>query len=105
MLTFETYTGSTYQIEDTPAGGFVRRVNSDQKKRGDERWVRLHNNPIVEVGSSVFLVLDSLKEEGPDDHGNVVGDEDERFTYRTTSYVTRITTHYDFEEGNAWEIL
>lgn len=81
-MIFHTKTGSTYEIAD----GKVRRVNPDASRRADGEWVGLLNDPSVEVGASVLLVLEPLSGYGPDDYGF----HDGAFTTRRTSHVTSI---------------
>lgn len=81
-MIFHTETGSTYEIAESK----VRRVNAEAAKRADGEWVRLLNDPWVEVGFSVLLVLEPLSGYGPDDYGF----EDGLLTTRKTSRVTSI---------------
>lgn len=82
VLVFETYTGSTYEINH----GKIRRLNPDYEKRGDGNWYTLYNRPEIEVGRSTYLVMESLSHLGADDYGVSGG----ALTTRTTSEVVGI---------------
>lgn len=82
VLVFETYTGSTYEINH----GKVRRLNPDYEKRGDGNWYTLYNRPEIEVGQSAYLMMESLADFGVDDYGAEGG----ALTTRTTSEVVGI---------------
>ena len=82
-MRFETESGSTYEIR----GGKIRRLNPASGKRADGFWIGLAEQPTVKVGFPVWIVMESLKDFGPDDYGNEnVGE----VTTRVTSPVTRI---------------
>lgn len=83
MIRFTTYSGSTYEIRN----GEVRRLNEGYGKRADGEWVMLLNAPVIEVGQSAILVLDSLSPYGPDDYGTPP-EEADIYTTRVTSPVT-----------------
>ena len=70
-MRFWTKTGSEYEIR----GNRVRRI-SEGEMRGDGDWLRLNQEPFVEVGHRAFMILEPL------------GDCD--FTTRTTSPVVKI---------------
>lgn len=78
-MKFTTYTGSTYEIEDSR----VRRINADSKKRADGDWINLLNNPKVVIGDSVEMVLAPLTGYGPDDDG---------FRSTTSTHTLRVTS-------------
>lgn len=80
LVEFKTESGSEYVIND----GMVRRVNSKRGKRADGEWVRLINDPVIEVGARAVLVVESLRRFGPDDLKT--GDE------LAADYSTRITS-------------
>lgn len=82
VLVFETYTGSTYEINH----GMVSRLNPNYEKRGDGNWYILYNRPEIEVGHSAILVMESLSHLGPDDYGTEGGE----LTTRTTSEVVGV---------------
>lgn len=82
VLVFETYTGSTYEINH----GKVRRLNPDYEKRGDGDWYTLYNRPEIEVGQNAYLMMESLSHLGADDYGIEGG----ALTTRTTSEVVGI---------------
>lgn len=82
VLVFETYTGSTYEINH----GKVRRLNADYEKRGDGNWYTLYNRPEIEVGQPAFLMMESLAAFGVDDYGTEGG----VITTRITSEVVGI---------------
>lgn len=88
-MKFKTHSGSTYEIVDHPAGRMVARLNEDYSKRADGEFVQLHNDPVVEVGQPVFMVLSSLANRGEDDHGTDPAAAS-TYTYRTTSPVTEV---------------
>jgi hypothetical protein len=85
-MIFTTETGSTYEINDDGGVPYVRRLNSWYEKRADGEWIKLLNTPKVELGGNVTLVLESLSEYGPDDHGTIGGGA----TVRRTSRVTEV---------------
>lgn len=82
VLVFETYTGSTYEINH----GKIRRLNANAEKRGDGNWYTLYNRPEIEVGQSAYLMMESLSHLGADDYGQEGG----ALTTRTTSEVVGI---------------
>lgn len=96
VLVFETYTGSTYEINH----GKIRRLNPDYEKRGDGNWYTLYNWPEIEVGHPAYLVMESLSHLGPDDYGLSTIDRDAVLTTRTTSEVVGIDVLN--EGGVAW---
>lgn len=83
-MKFTTETGSTYEILDNR----VRRLNRDSAKRADGVWVNLFNNPKVEIGQSVTLVMAALARYGPDDDGN--RNPGASHTVRRTSHVIAV---------------
>lgn len=92
-LVFETYTGSTYEINH----GKIRRLNPDYEKRGDGNWYTLYNRPEIEVGRPAYLMMESLSHLGADDDGTEGGDA---MTTRITSEVVGIDVLND--EEVAW---
>lgn len=82
VLVFETYTGSTYEINH----GMIRRLNPNAEKRGDGKWFLLYNRPEIWVGRPAFLMMESLAAFGVDDYGTEGG----VITTRTTSEVVGI---------------
>lgn len=89
MITFSTASGSEYEIVSHPSGKMIRRVNVEHGKRADDKWVRLINDPTLEVGVSAILVLDSLAAYGEDDYGTPRENAD-KYTTRITSTVTEV---------------
>lgn len=89
MIRFETATGSTYEIVEHPSGRVIRRVNSEAGKRADGEWIRLVNDPLLAVGESAYLAMESLSNYGSDDYGTHKEDASP-YTFRTTSTVTKV---------------
>lgn len=83
-MKFQTVSGAIYQIE----GDHIRRVNPNYRKRADGEWVRLWEQPQVELGLPVCILMDSLSDHGPDDYGNHLSGEG--VTQRRTTPVERI---------------
>lgn len=65
-IVFETESGARYGMR----GGKIRRLNPDHKKRADGEWLRLVNEPEIEVGRRAILLLEPLSGYGADDLGN-----------------------------------
>lgn len=82
-MKFRTESGSTYEI----VGDKIRRLNRDFGKRADGFWIQLAERPTVQVGYPVWIVMESLKEYGPDDYGNEYAED---VTTRVTTPVTVI---------------
>lgn len=87
MRAVKTASGAEYEF----FGGRVRRLEaaSENSKRKDGEWLVLHNAEefVVDrslVGMSLFLQLEQLSAEGPDDEGrpqgSVVGGSTTRMT-------------------------
>lgn len=89
VLVFETYTGSTYEINR----GKIRRLNPNHEKRGDGNWYTLYNRPEIWIGQSAYLMMESLSHLGADDFGAEGG----VVTTRTTSEVIGIDILNDEE--------
>lgn len=92
VLIFETYSGSTYEINH----GKIRRLNPDYEKSGDGNWYILYNRPEIEVGQSAYLMMESLSPLGANDCGQEGGDA---MTTRITSEVVGFDV---LNEGEAW---
>ena len=92
VLAFETWTGSRYEINH----GKIRRLNPDAEKRGDGNWYTMYNRPVIEVGQSAYLMMESLSHLGADDYGTEGG----ALTTRTTSEVVGFDVFN--EEWVAW---
>ena len=88
-MIFTTYSGSTYEIKD----GQVRRLNEGYAKRADGEWVTLSNDPVVEIGEPVVMILESLAIRGPDDYGTP--------TWAADTHTTRVTSPVISKEDNA----
>lgn len=84
-MRFKTLSGSHYEIQDDR----IRRVNENYEKRADGRWLRLLDEPLIDVGWPVVLKLEPLSEIGPDDFGDEA--EASPHTIRITSAVTEVT--------------
>lgn len=84
-MKFTTVSGSEYEIKD----GFVRRINPLAGKRADGEWVKLIQEPVIEVGESAILRTESLRKYGPDDYGTP-DDQADDVTTRVTSTVTGV---------------
>lgn len=88
---FRTESGAVYEFlysarEDQ---WLVRRGNLDYEKRGDGTWLRLLNEPFVEVGYRAMLVVEPLDALGPDDVGNPK-DSGAASTTRLTTIVAEV---------------
>ena len=79
-LVFETMSGARYWIK----GGMLKRLNPNDEKRGDGEWLKLINEPAIEVGRRAILLVEPLSSYGPDDFGNT---EEAAFTQRITTPV------------------
>ena len=88
-MIFTTYSGSTYEIKD----GQVRRLNEGYAKRADGEWVTLSNDPVVEIGEPVVMILESLANRGPDDYGTP--------EWAADTHTTRVTSPVISKEDNA----
>ena len=88
-MIFTTYSGSTYEIKD----GQVRRLNEGYAKRADGEWVALANDPVVEIGEPVVMILESLASRGPDDYGPPA--------WAADTHTTRVTSPLISKEDNA----
>ena len=88
-MIFTTYSGSTYEIKD----GRVRRLNEGYAKRADGEWVNLANDPVVEIGEPVVMILESLASRGPDDYVTPV--------WAADTHTTRVTSPVLSTEDNA----
>lgn len=88
-MKFRTKSGSEYEIVEHPAGKVVRRINTNYQKRVDGEWVRLINNPVIEVGEQAVLTMPSLSEFGYDDIGTPEELASE-YTTRVTSTITEV---------------
>ena len=88
-MRFKTVSGSEYEIVNHPSGSVVRRLNTKYKKRVDGEWVRLLNEPVIEVGGQALLVMPSLSEFGYDDIGTPEELASEYMT-RVTSTITEV---------------
>lgn len=88
-MRFNTATGSEYEIIQHPSGSVVRRLNTNYQKRVDGEWVRLLNEPVIEVGEQTVLVVPSLSAFGADDIGTPEQFASEHTT-RTTSIITEV---------------
>lgn len=73
-------------------GNRIMRVTnqSDHEKRGDGKWLTLHNDPVFRVGERAILAVESLAALGPDDHGTPPEMADPDVTVRVTTPVVRI---------------
>ena len=83
-MKFRTKSGSEYEIVEHPAGKVVRRINTNYQQRVDGEWVRLLNEPVIEVGGQAILTMPSLSEFGYDD----IGTPEEL----ASEYTTRVTS-------------
>ena len=88
-MIFTTYSGSTYEIKD----GQVRRLNEGYAKRADGEWVTLANDPVVEIGEPVVMILESLASRGPDDYGTPA--------WAADTHTRRVTSPVLSKEDNA----
>lgn len=91
-MKFKTVSGSEYEIRYfIGAGGskFIRRINESAEKRADGIWVKLVNDPVIEVGEQAYLVVESLRGYTGDDYGTPDEQADD-VTVRTTSTVTEV---------------
>lgn len=88
-MIFTTYSGSTYEIKD----GQVRRLNEGYAKRADGEWVTLANDPVVEIGEPVVMLLESLASRGTDDYGTPA--------WAADTHTTRVTSPVLSKEDNA----
>lgn len=86
-LIFHTESGARYWIR----AGMVQRLNQNDVKRADGKWLKMWHMPDIEVGYRAVLKIDHLREYGPDDHGTVYEDTiGHAFTTRLTTPVTAI---------------
>lgn len=88
-MRFKTATGSEYEIVQHPSGSVVRRLNAKHEKRADGEWVRLLNEPVIEVGEQALLTMSSLSAFGADDIGTPE-DLASEYTTRVTSTITEV---------------
>lgn len=86
MRIVATESGSTYWFEKNR----VKRTNNGYSKRGDDEWQKLVNDPRIEVGQPMVLMLMSLAKYGVDDWATPA-DDVSRFTTRHTTPVTAIS--------------
>ena len=87
-MMFVTESGSEYQTRRTPWDyEEIRRVNPGTAKRADGDWVRLVNLSDLVVGLPAWIVMESLSDYGPDDHGAHCSPG---VTTRMTTPITRI---------------
>lgn len=86
MLIVATESGSAYVFDRKR----VQRINDSHSKRGDNEWQNLVNDPHIEVGQPMVLMMESLAKYGVDDWATPA-DDVSRFTTRHTTVVTAIT--------------
>lgn len=88
---FRTESGAVYEFAYSAREDqwLARRGNLDHEKRGDGTWLRLLNEPVVEVGYRAMLVVEPLDALGPDDAGNPK-DSGALATTRMTTIVTEV---------------
>lgn len=82
-IVFETESGARYWMR----GGKIRRLNPDHEKRADGQWLKLVNEPVIEVGRRATLLVEPLSSYGPDDYGN---SGEAAFTQRITTPVVGV---------------